>query len=92
MIGEGGLGIGLGEERGASGASIGHSHSPISVAIRATLPNVLLVSDDQARHSGGLFRAGRGNNLNKQESEATHKLDTQRTSRAELPDGQRESW
>ena len=70
MIGEGGLGIGLGEQRGASG----HSHSPISVAIRATLPNVLLVSDDQVRHSGGLFRAGRGNNLNKQESEATHKL------------------
>ena len=88
MIGKGGLGIGLGEERGASG----HSHSPISVAIRATLPNVLLVSDDQVRHSSGLFRAGRGNNLNKQESEATHKLDTQRTSRAELPDGQRESW
>ena len=88
MIGEGGLGIGLGEQRGARG----QSHSPISVAIRATLPNVLLVSDDQGRHSGGLFRAGRGNNLNKQESEATHKLDTQRTSRAELPDGQRESW
>ena len=88
MIGEGGLGIGLGEERGASG----QSHSSISVAIRATLPNVLLVSDDQGRHSGGLFRAGRGNNLNKQESEATHKLDTQRTSRAELPDGRRESW
>ena len=92
MIGEGGLGIGLGEERGASGASIGHSHSPISVAVSAILADVLLVSDDQVRHSGGLFRAGRGNNLNKQESEATHKLDTQRTSRAELPDGRRESW
>ena len=76
MIGEGGLGIGLGEERGARGASIGHSHSPISVAIRATLPNVLLVCDDPGRHSGGLFRASRGINLNKQGSEATHKLDT----------------
>ena len=90
MIGEGGQG--LGEERGASGASISHSHSPISVAISAILADVLLVSHDQVRHSGGLFRAGRGNNLNKQESEATHKLDTQRTSRAELPDGRRESW
>jgi len=89
MIGEGGQG--LGEERGASGDNIGHS--PISrVAVSAILADVFLVSDDQVGHSGGLFRAGRGNNLNKQESEATHKLDTQRTSRAELPDGQRESW
>ena len=88
MIGERGLGIGLGEPRGARG----QSHSPISVAIRATLPIVLLVCGDQGRHSGGLFRAGSGNNLNKQGSEATHKLDTQRTSRTELPGGQRESW
>ena len=70
MIGEGGLGVGLGEKRGARG----QSHSTISV--EATLPNVLLVCDDPGRHSGGLFRTSRGINLNKQGSEATHKLDT----------------
>jgi len=87
MIGERGLGIGLGEPRGARG----QSHSPTSGAIRATLPIVLLVCGDQGRHSGGLFGAGSGNNLNKQGSEATNKLDTHRTSRTELPGGQRES-
>ena len=88
MIGERGLGIGLGEPRGACG----QSHGPISVASRDTLPIVLLVCGDQGRHSGGLFRDGSGINLNKQGSEATHKLDRQRTSRTELPGGQRESW
>ena len=78
MIGEGGQG--LGEERGASGGSVGHS--PINrVAVSAIPADEILVSDDQVGHSGGFFRAGRGNNLDKQESEATHKLDTQRTSR-----------
>ena len=95
MIGERGLGSGLGEPRGACG----QSHGPISVASRDTLPIVLLVCGDQVRHggglfrhSGGLFRDDSGINLNKQGSKATHKLDRQRPSRTELPGGQRESW
>ena len=80
MVGDGGHG--LGEERGAGGGSIGHS--PINrVAVSAILADETLVRDDQVGHNGGLFRIGKCLNLDKQESEATHKLDTQRTSRAE---------
>ena len=80
MVGDGGKG--LGEERGASGGSVGHS--PINrVTVSAILADETLVRDDQVGHNGGLFRIGRGVNLDKQESEATHKLDTQRTSRTE---------
>ena len=67
MIGEGGHGLG---ERGASGGS--EAHSPVI----AILADENLVCDDQVGHNGGIFRIDRGLDLDKQESEATHKLDT----------------
>ena len=79
MVGDGGQGLG---ERGAGGGS--SAHSPIdSLTVIAILADETLVCDDQVGHNGGIFRIGRGLDLDRQESEATHKLDTQRTSRIE---------
>jgi len=49
----------------------------------AILADENLVCGDQVGHKGGIFSIERGLDLNKQESEATHKLDTQRTLRIE---------
>ena len=79
MVGNGVQGLG---ERGAGGGSVGHS--PIDrVTVIAILADVNLVCLDQSGHKGGIFSIERGLDLNKQESEATHKLDTQRTLRIE---------
>ena len=80
MVGDGGHG--LGGERGAGGDSVAHSPIDRFTGI-AILADETLVHDDQVGHNGGVFRSGRGLNLDRQESEATHKLDTQRTSRIE---------
>ena len=40
----------------------------------AILADENLVCDDQVGHNGGIFRIDRGLDLDKQESEATHKL------------------
>ena len=77
MVGDGGHGLG---ERGAGGGSVAHSPRPTVIAI---LADENLVCDDQVGHNGGIFRIDRGLDLDKQESEATHKLDTQRTLRIE---------
>ena len=82
MVGDGDHG--LRGERGAGGDSVGHS--PIhrfTVIAMAILVDEALVHDDQSGHIGGVFRIGRDLNLDRQESEATHKLDTQRTLRIE---------
>ena len=76
MVGDGGHG--LGGERGAGGDSV--AHSPIDrFTVIAMLVDEALMHVDQIGHIGGFFRIGRGLDLDKQESEATHKLDTQRT-------------
>ena len=80
MVGDGDHG--LGGERGAGGNSV--AHSPIDrFTVIAILADENLVHDDQIGHIGGAFRISRGLNLDRQESEATHKLDTQRTLRIE---------
>ena len=80
MVGDGDHG--LRGERGAGGDSVGHS--PINrFTVIAILVDEALMHDDQSGHIGGVFRIGRDLNLDRQESEATHKLDTQRTSRIE---------
>ena len=72
MVGDGVQGLG---ERGAGGGSV--------ATVIAILADENLVCDDQVGHNGGIFRIERGLDLDKQESEATHKLDTQRTLRIE---------
>ena len=68
MVGDGDHG--LRGERGAGGDSVGHS--PIHrFTVIAILVDETLMHDDQIGHIGGVFRIGRGLNLDKQESEAT---------------------
>ena len=60
----------LGGERGAGGNSV--AHSPMDrFTVMAMLVDETLMHDDQSGHIGGVFRIGRGLNLDKQESEAT---------------------
>ena len=90
MVGDGDHG--LRGERGAGGDSVGHSPiHRVTVTAMAILVDEALVHDDQSGHIGEVSRIGRDLDLDRQESEATHKLETHRTSRIELPAGWRES-